>query len=199
MARGDHFVVHEFFLRAEVAREALFGSLDEVARVVHPGLHGLRVRPAARGVRAEPAGSGAVATLAAHAIAQIERFRARFGAGRESEWQARHFGASSDFPMPRMRPMRSPTGLVSALYARECLSCTTQMLYSFWKMRVSARGLTLPWQLVAAQPPGPTYLPVSLGAPAGREVAGEWRRAWSSAGRKCEGRERCGNQRQSKA
>jgi hypothetical protein len=42
------------------------------------------------------------------------------------------------------------------------------MLYSFWKIRVSARGVTLPWQLVAAQPPGPTYFDGSVAVAAGR-------------------------------
>src|SRR5579864_5143572 len=40
------------------------------------------------------------------------------------------------------------------------------MLYSSWKMRLSARGLTLPWQLVELQEPGPVYLLVSAGAAA---------------------------------
>jgi hypothetical protein len=34
-------------------------------------------------------------------------------------------------------------------------------------MRVSASGFTLPWQLVAAHPPGPTYLEGSTVVPAG--------------------------------
>jgi len=38
-------------------------------------------------------------------------------------------------------------------------------------MRVSARGFTLPWQLVAAQPPGPTYFPASVGAPSAGAAA----------------------------
>src|SRR5580692_10949318 len=29
--------------------------------------------------------------------------------------------------------------------------------YSFWRMRLPATDLTLPWQLVAAQEPGPMY------------------------------------------
>src|SRR5271170_44668 len=33
-----------------------------------------------------------------------------------------------------------------------------QVEYSFCRMRLLATGLTLPWQLVAAQEPGPTYL-----------------------------------------
>ena len=39
---------------------------------------------------------------------------ARASAGTSSAWQARHFAACSDLPRPRMRPMRSPTGPVSA-------------------------------------------------------------------------------------
>src|SRR5882672_8438190 len=35
-------------------------------------------------------------------------------------------------------------------------------------MRLSARGLTLPWQLVELQEPGPVYLLVSAGSPAAR-------------------------------
>src|SRR6266853_1560545 len=45
------------------------------------------------------------------------------------------------------------------------------MLYSFWKMRLSARGLTLPWQLVELQEPGPVYLLASVGGRAARAVA----------------------------
>src|SRR5271168_2507920 len=33
-----------------------------------------------------------------------------------------------------------------------------QVEYSFCRMRLPATGFTLPWQLVAAQEPGPTYL-----------------------------------------
>jgi hypothetical protein len=42
------------------------------------------------------------------------------------------------------------------------------MLYSFWKIRLSARGFTLPWQLVELQEPGPVYLLVSAGGRAAR-------------------------------
>src|ERR1700733_11149219 len=42
------------------------------------------------------------------------------------------------------------------------------MLYSFWKMRLSARGFTLPWQLVELQEPGPVYLLASAGGSAQR-------------------------------
>jgi hypothetical protein len=47
------------------------------------------------------------------------------------------------------------------------------MLYSFWKIRESALGFTLPWQLVAAQPPGPTYFEDSVEVLAGRRDAAE--------------------------
>jgi hypothetical protein len=35
---------------------------------------------------------------------------------------------------------------------------TIQVEYSFCRIRLPATGLTLPWQLVAAQEPGPIYL-----------------------------------------
>src|SRR4029077_11780591 len=79
MPSGDHFVVDEFFLRAEVAREAFFRAPGEVARVVHPGGDGLLVRPVARRVRAEPCGRRTVAALATDAFAQVKSFGARFG------------------------------------------------------------------------------------------------------------------------
>lgn len=62
--------------------------------------------------------------------------------------------------------MRSPTSLVSAWYARLCLSFTIHVEYSFCRIRLPATGLTLPWQLVAAHEPGPMYLLVSLFASA---------------------------------
>src|SRR5271168_2182295 len=42
-----------------------------------------------------------------------------------------------------------------------------QVEYSFCSTRLFAMGLTLPWQLVAAQDPGPTYLsfPMTFEAP----------------------------------
>ncbi len=40
--------------------------------------------------------------------------------------------------------MRSETGLESTEKALACLSCAIQMLYSFWKMRVTILGCTLP-------------------------------------------------------
>src|ERR1700688_2486794 len=56
-----------------------------------------------------------------------------------------------------MRAMRSPMSPVSAWYAWLCLSLTIHVEYSFCRMRLPATGLTLPWQLVAAQEPGPMY------------------------------------------
>src|SRR5580704_7450522 len=56
-----------------------------------------------------------------------------------------------------MRAMRSPMSPVKAWYARLCLSLTIHVEYSFWRTRLPATGLTLPWQLVAAQEPGPMY------------------------------------------
>ena len=79
MPGSDHFVIYKFFLRAEVAGEALLGAPDEVPRVIHPGRDGLFVRPGARRVRAKPSGRGAVAALAAHAFAQIEGSGAHLG------------------------------------------------------------------------------------------------------------------------
>jgi len=38
--------------------------------------------------------------------------------------------------------------------------------YSFCRIRLSATGFTLPWQLVAAQEPGPMYLADSFSAAA---------------------------------
>src|SRR5271154_3633205 len=59
-----------------------------------------------------------------------------------------------------------------------------QVEYSFCKIRLLATGLTLPWQLVAAQEPGPTYLsfPIMLRrsfhfAPAARAEGREKRTA----------------------
>jgi hypothetical protein len=60
--------------------------------------------------------------------------------------------------------MRSPTAPVSAEKARECLSLTIHVLYSFWRTRLSERGWMPPWQLVEAQEPGPVYLPAPSAA-----------------------------------
>src|ERR1700738_5034725 len=60
--------------------------------------------------------------------------------------------------------MRSPISPVSAWYALLCLSLIIQVEYSFCRMRLSATGFTLPWQLVAAHEPGPRYLADSFSA-----------------------------------
>jgi len=59
--------------------------------------------------------------------------------------------------------MRSPISPVSAWYARLCLSFKIHVVYSVCRIRLSATGFTLPWQLVAAQEPGPIYF---CGSPA---------------------------------
>src|SRR6476469_3217008 len=91
---------------------------------------------------------------------------ARFSLGTSREWQIRHFWAWSGRPIFKILPMRSETGLESTLKALACLSCPAQMVYSFWKMRVTVLGWTLPWQLLAAQLPAPLYLPMAAGAEA---------------------------------
>jgi hypothetical protein len=47
--------------------------------------------------------------------------------------------------------------------------------YSFWRIRLPATGLTLPWQLVAEQEPGPMYLTGSLESVEGEAAAEETR------------------------
>src|SRR5512138_2170762 len=79
--------------------------------------------------------------------------------GTSSAWQARHLCSVLGALIFRIFAMRSDTGLDSTMKARECLSCAAQMLYSFCGMRVSDLGRTLPWQLLAAQPPGPLNMP----------------------------------------
>lgn len=53
--------------------------------------------------------------------------------------------------------MRRATGFDSMACACECLSLTTQVLYSFCQTELSERGATPPWQLGEAQDPGPVY------------------------------------------
>jgi hypothetical protein len=50
------------------------------------------------------------------------------------------------------------------------LSFSIQVAYSFCWIRVRFLGITLPWQALAAQPPGPTYLPLTGG---GEEISAE--------------------------
>lgn len=103
-----------------------------------------------------------------------------------SAWQARHLGDCSAVELSfRMRAMRSPTSPVSTWYARLCLSCNIHVEYSFCKMRLPAIGLTLPWQLVAAQEPGPMYFTGSLVSVAGEPTVAkaQKRTAHKSGGR----------------
>ena len=65
--------------------------------------------------------------------------------------------------------MRTAMGSDSAVNACECLSLTTQVLYSFCQTELSERGATPPWQLGEAQEPGPVY----LGGSAARAVPSE--------------------------
>src|SRR5580698_5590024 len=69
VAGSDHFVVNRFFLAAQMAAEAFFAALSEVAGVVHAHRDGFFMRPVALGVWAEPSGGRAMATFAAHAFA----------------------------------------------------------------------------------------------------------------------------------
>ena len=75
MSSRDHLVVHEFLFAAEMATEAFFRALHQIARVNHSQRDGLLVGPIAFRVRTEPPGRGAVATLAAHAFAHVKRAR----------------------------------------------------------------------------------------------------------------------------
>src|SRR6266853_1560544 len=77
MTGGDHLVVHKFFRRAEVARQALLRAPDQITRVIHPRCNGLLVRPATRDVRPEPRRRGPVAAFAGDAFIQFECLGAR--------------------------------------------------------------------------------------------------------------------------
>jgi hypothetical protein len=87
----------------------------------------------------------------------MSNVRARCDAGTSIAWHARHFGAVFAAGNPRMRAMRTATGPLKTVYAFECLSCVTHVLYSFCQMRVCVIGRTLPWHAGALQPPAPTY------------------------------------------
>jgi hypothetical protein len=94
---------------------------------------------------------------------EISNARPRCSGVVESVWHAKHFPDSSALvPSLRMRAILSPPSLVSAWYARLCLSFKIQVVYSVCRIRLSTTGLTLPWQLVAAQEPGPMYFCASL-------------------------------------
>ncbi len=79
MACGDHFVIDEFFLCPEVARQAFLRAPSEVSRVIHPGGNRLLVSPVARRVRAKPCRSRPVAAFATDAFAQVESSGAHLG------------------------------------------------------------------------------------------------------------------------
>jgi len=83
MAGGDHFVVDEFFLCAQMAFEAEVCAVDDIAGVAHAERDGSFVRPIARGVRTEPGGSGTVARLAGDTFGNFKRPPALFGRGVE--------------------------------------------------------------------------------------------------------------------
>src|SRR5579884_860828 len=74
VAGGDHFVIDEFALRAEMAFEALFGARDYVARVHHAKADGFGVlfRGIACRVLAEPSLRGSVAIFAAHTLGDFK-------------------------------------------------------------------------------------------------------------------------------
>src|SRR6202030_1514 len=96
---------------------------------------------------------------------EVSNVRPRCWGAVYNAWHARHFGASSALALSfRMRAMRSPTSPVSSGYARLCLSLRIHVEYSSCRMRLFATGFTLPWQLVAAQDPGPMYLCESFSA-----------------------------------
>ncbi len=63
--------------------------------------------------------------------------------------------------------MRIATGFDNTACACECLSLTTQVLYSFCQTELSERGATPPWQLGEAHEPGPVY----FGGSAAKHVA----------------------------
>src|SRR5579883_1647917 len=71
---GDHFVIDEFALRAEMAFEALFSARDHVARVHHSKADGFGVlfRGVARGVLAEPSLRRSVAIFAANTLGDFK-------------------------------------------------------------------------------------------------------------------------------
>src|SRR4051794_13935705 len=72
MTGRDHAMIDELFLIAQMAGEATFAALDQVARVVHPELDRFLKGPPARGVGSEPVGCRTVAVFAAHAVVIIK-------------------------------------------------------------------------------------------------------------------------------
>jgi hypothetical protein len=85
------------------------------------------------------------------------KVRARCASGTASAWQARHRGSVSGCFSPANRAMRLAASPDRTANARECLSFTTQLEYSFCSTEVSSRTCTEPWQLGEAHEPGPVY------------------------------------------
>src|SRR4029077_14266646 len=84
-----------------------------------------------------------------------------FSAGETARaWHARHFGAFSALPIPRIEAMRCDTGFCKTDQALACLSFTTQMLYSFCRMGVTFMGWMPPWHATALHEPGPRYFAI---------------------------------------
>jgi len=74
-------VVDEFLFRPEVALQAFFGAMNDVARVMHARGDGFFVRPVARGVRTEPGRGWAMAVFAGDAFGYLEWPAALLGRG----------------------------------------------------------------------------------------------------------------------
>src|SRR2546421_1411021 len=68
---GNHFMVNEFICCSQMACKTFFGTLVQVAGVIHTQLQRLFMRPVSGGVRTQPARSRTVAGFAAYAV--IER------------------------------------------------------------------------------------------------------------------------------
>ncbi len=100
MAGSNHFVVNKFFFCAEVAFEAFFRAMNDVARIAHAERDGFFVRPVTRSVRAEPGGGGAVAIFARDAFGEFEGAAALVGCGVQrvaGKTFRRFFGFSVEF------------------------------------------------------------------------------------------------------
>ena len=72
MACGNHLMVDELLLVAQMAGEAFLASLDNVAGIVHAQLDRLIEVPIAGGMWTEPVGGRSMAIFAAHAIIAVE-------------------------------------------------------------------------------------------------------------------------------
>src|SRR5262245_10727771 len=81
----------------------------------------------------------------------ISKLCARSSAFTARAWHARHFslwlGAAFS---PRILPILTETSFDSTWYARACLSCPAQIVYSFWGIRVTVFGRMLPWHALDA-------------------------------------------------